>query len=54
MLEALALRNGRSSGDAIPPVPVPHGPDCQQATDDRLDLLTWRVTAREREVAIQR
>ena len=44
-LEAVALRNSRTSGEDIPPVPVPDGPDFQQTIDD---LLTERVTARWR------
>jgi hypothetical protein len=45
MLEALALRNGWTSSEDIPP--VPDGPDLQQTIDDLLDLLTERVTARK-------
>jgi hypothetical protein len=43
LLEALALRNGRTSGDDIAPGPVPAEGDFQVTVEELLDALAERI-----------
>jgi hypothetical protein len=46
LLEALALRNGRTSGDDIAPGPAVEDGDFQATLEELLNALAERVTAR--------
>ena len=48
LLELLSRRNGKTTGEDIPPVPVPVSDDFRRAVEEVLDVLAERVTARGR------
>jgi hypothetical protein len=48
LLEALSLRNGKTSGDDIVPGPSPAGEDFQALVEELLDALAERLNARGR------